>query len=171
MVRVGRIDPKRVVVSMDSGDDVGCKRLAPVFRNEHRRSTHPYALVVVGIDANLAVVHRTVVSAAHHLPGHASIFGPEDATFGILKQRVDDVRIAAVDVDSYTAGYAIGQTVCESGPIRSAVDRFVEPAMGPASVKAPGGAAALIGRGIQCERTLRINGDVDDSGVFVDEQG
>src|SRR6185369_16705737 len=129
----------------------------------------PNALIVVRIDPNLAVVHRSRIQIAHLLPGLAAVFGTEDSALGVFDDRVDDVRVRAVDANA-TDVTALGQVFSQLLPRRAAVNCFVEPAARTAAVEAPGNSSPLISRGVKSSGTLRIDCDIDYAGVFVDKQ-
>ena len=74
VVRIFRIDPQRVKVAVDAAYDVRCPGLTAIVRDVHGRGRLPDALIVVGIDANLAVVHWTRIDVAHLAPVLAAIF-------------------------------------------------------------------------------------------------
>src|SRR3984893_13969765 len=170
MIRVRRIDPQAVIISVDSGDDILNPGSAAVFGIEHVRGALPDSLIVARIDANLAVVHRPRINIAHLLPRRAAIFRSKYPAFRILDNGIDDVRIPAINVEAYPAGVAFRKIFCKPAPRSAAVDRSVEPAAGPAPIEAPRRAPALIRRRIEGSRTPRIHCDIDHAGVLIDEQ-
>ena len=64
----------------------------------------------------------------------------------------------------------VGQPLGQLGPLRAAVGRLVERALGTAADELPDGAPALIGRGIEHVGILRIHHHVGDAGVGADGQ-
>src|SRR5258706_1928983 len=171
VVRIRRVNPQPVIVAVDAGDDVLNPRLATVLGNKHVGRALPNALIVVRIDPDLAVVHRPRIQIAHLLPGLTTVFGTEYSALGVLDDRVDDVRVRAVDVDPYATGVtALWQVFGQLRPRGSAVNCLVESASGTAAVEPPGDTPALVSRGVKCSRALRINCDIDYTSVFIDEQ-
>ena len=82
-----RIDPDGVMVAVREVLDLA-ERPAAVDRLEGRRAAHVDHLVVVGVDAHLAVIHRPVGRVAHDLPRLARIVRPPDArALGIGRTR------------------------------------------------------------------------------------
>src|SRR6266404_722198 len=170
VIRVRRINPQPVIVTVDSSDDVLNPCLAAVLGGKHVSGALPDALVVVRIDPNLAVIHRPRIQIAHLLPRCAAVLGPEHPSLCVLDEGVDDAWVAAANVQAYSSGDSFGEVFGEFGPRSPAVNRFIDSAAGPAAVEAPRGAASLISSPIKRPGTLGVHRNIDYPGVFVDEQ-
>src|SRR5438132_8902366 len=70
---VVRIDPERVLISVDAAASRGTKRLAAVAGAGHRDAQHVKVVRVAGIDADLAEVHRPGVDAVDSRPRIAAV--------------------------------------------------------------------------------------------------
>ena len=145
---------------------------ASIFGVIKRRAQHPDFLIVVWIDANLAVIGRARIGVAHARPGEALIFGAVDAAFlDVLHQRVNDVGILAGDIHRATSDVASRREAFgELVPVSAAVDGLVDSAARPSAVESEYGTPAFVGRGIKRVRALRIDGDVGNTGVLIDEE-
>ena len=104
VIGIGGIDPHGVEVAVNAVDALRDKRFSAVLGVKHLRAEFPNAQVVVGINANLAVIGRAWVGFAHALPGLAFVFAAERAALFMLNLGIDDVRILAVNVQSDAAG-------------------------------------------------------------------
>ncbi len=96
----------------------------------------------------------------------------EEAALAALRrdQRVDRVRILPVDADPDPADLDRRQPLGQLRPLRAAVGRLVEPALGTAADQLSDRAAPLIRRGVEDVGVLRIHRDVGDAGVGADRQ-
>jgi len=74
--------------------------LAAVLGVEHLRTEFPDTQIIIGIDANLAIVRRPRVCVAHLLPRLAFVFAAECSALFVLHNRVNDVRVLAVDIQA-----------------------------------------------------------------------
>ena len=170
MVRIFRIDPKRVKVAVDTPYDVRHPGLAAVVGDVHGRGRLPDALIVVGIDANLAVVHWTRIDVAHLAPMLAAIFGTKHTAFRILDDGVNNVRIAAIDIDADASRRAFRQIDGKFFPGRAAVNGFINRAARAAAIESERCPPSLICRSVKRHRALRIHRHIDHAGVFIDEK-
>ena len=73
VVRVGGVNPKGVIVAMNSLNQVLSPRLSAVLRVVHVRGEDPDALVVVRVDVDLAVVRGARVGVRELYPGFAFV--------------------------------------------------------------------------------------------------
>src|SRR5689334_18031394 len=108
VIGISGIDPHGVIVAVNTADTLGGKRFSAVFGVKHLRAEFPDAQVVVGINANLAVVGGTRIGFAHALPGFAFVFAAERAAFFMLDFGVNDVGILAINVEADAAGIGGG---------------------------------------------------------------
>src|SRR5215471_4468949 len=171
MIGIRRVDPKRMIVAMNFGDDIGLEGSAAIVRDKHGRAAQPDALIVVGVDSNLAVVGRPVVCVAHLFPGLAAVLRAKDAALFILDDGINDAGIASVYIDADAAGHAFGQAAREASPVGSAVYGFVQAAVRAASVESERSPAPLVCRCVEGSRALRVNRDIGYSSVFVNKEG
>ena len=169
---------------MDALNDVRLERSAAVIRDIHLRSADPDSLIVVRIDAHLAVIRAARIGFRHLRPRFSFVFAAKDAALRVLDQRVDHVAVAAIEVDADTADllhcllirvcffhFRIPrQTFFQFLPRRPAVGRLVQTAAGTAAAEAENRAAPLIRRGDERAGARRIHGDVADAGIVVDEE-
>ena len=85
-----------------------------------------------------------------------------------LDRRVEDARLAAVDIHGDASERPLRQAALELAPGGAAVRRLVEPAARAAAVHAARGPPALIHRRVQDLAVGRIHHDVVRAGVIVD---
>ena len=180
MARILRVDPDVAIVAMERLRR-RLEGLAPVVR-EAERVLHVDALIVGGVDHDLAAVGWARVPVAHVLPRLALVVGPEHSRLvdrvlrgrvvarTLLDADVHDPRILPVDRDADAAVLAGRQAVRQLAERLSAVGGLPERRARTASVEAIGSAPSLMRRGIDDRRIARINRDVDDSRVLIDEQ-
>ena len=173
------IDPQHAIAAARFGRRG--ERLAAIGRVAERAS-HVDARFVGRIDANPAGRHRPRIPVAHQRPGRALVLGPIDARLALFvgaegvvahalfDRRVDDARIGAADRDADPSLVARRQAVGQLRPRVAGIDRLVETAAGAAAVEAPRAAPALIGGRVHHLRIGRIDRDVGDAGVVVDEE-
>src|SRR5215471_5680227 len=157
MIGIRRVDPKRMIVAMNFGDDIGLEGSAAIVRDKHGRAAQPDALIVIRVDSNLAVVGRPMVCVAHLFPGLAAVLRAKDAAFLILDDGVNDAGIGSVYIDAYAARNAIRQSAGQAGPAGSAVYCLVQAAVGTATVESGGSAAPLVCGCVEGSRALRVN--------------
>ncbi len=172
VVGIRGVDPDGVNVAVDIAETGLHEGSAAILRHVDVDTAEPDLLIVIGVHADLAEVGGTGISVAHAGPGGALVFGAVNAAErGMLEFRVHDVGVFAIDVDGATAHVAgCGQAAGHFGPVRAAVDGAVETGIGTAAVVSIGGAAALIGGGVEDVGARGIDGDIGDAGVFVDGQ-
>src|SRR5438552_1956353 len=96
---------------MNAGSRKRFKGLSAVTRPAQADASEHDVLVVIGVDSNLAEVHRAERVQAHahgaHLcPGLALVLGAKDSACYVLDARVDDRRILSVDVQSDASAIA-----------------------------------------------------------------
>src|SRR5260370_32464096 len=92
MIRVRRVYPHGVIIPVDSAHALRRKRLSTVLGIKHLRAKLPDAEVIVGVDANLAVVRRPWIRIAHFLPSLAFVVAAKSPALLLLHDGVDDVR-------------------------------------------------------------------------------
>src|SRR6185295_10373579 len=90
--------------------------LAAVVGVEYVCGQLPDPLVVVRIDANLAVVHRTRIHVAYFAPGLAAIVGTKRAALGVFNERVNYVWVAKIDIETDATGDALRQSLRQLVP-------------------------------------------------------
>src|SRR4030042_3244783 len=100
MVGISRVDPHGMMVAVNLLDDVRPECLAAVVGYIHGRAHHPDPLIVVGGDADLAVIHRPWVGRGHLFPGRTFVFGPKNSALLVLDDGIDDAGIPAIDVEA-----------------------------------------------------------------------
>ena len=182
---VGGVDPDEAVVAVEALGRDG-EGAAPVVR-EGVAVDHVDALVVAGIDGDLAGVHGTGVPVAHQLPRVAPVLGAVDAgaplgvgggrvvAVPLLDAHVDDAGVAAVDGDAHAADHVLGEAARDAGagqplPGVAAVHAAVERAAGAAAVEAPRAPLPLVGGGVDDVGLVGIERDIHGAGVLVDLQ-
>ena len=170
VVRVGGIDPQGVMIHVDPLDPVGCEGPPAVLGVVHLGPQDPDALVVVGVDADLAVVHGPRVGVAHALPGESLVLGTEHSAFPVLDDGVDDAWIAAIDVQADPSGVALGKTAAQFRPGVSAIRGAVDSAARAAAREPVGAAPALVERGVEGVRALGVHRKFHRAGVLVTGQ-
>ncbi len=160
VVRIRRIDPHRMKIPVDAPHAIRHEFLAAVLGVEHLRTEFPNTQIIIGIDANLA----------HLLPRLAFVFAAECSALFVLDNRVNDVRVLAVNIQAdapSVAAILVRQALRQFFPRRAAIGRFVYAAARPATVETEGCAAALIRRGVQNVRALRVHGDIAHASVVI----
>src|SRR5262245_20426260 len=210
VVRVIRIDPQRVVIAVrDALNHLECFAAVGGFVEGGAAGVDD--LVVLGVDTNLAVVHRAIVVVAHDPPGLALVVrapdaaplrvgrlvglsllasasetaasaAPKTTASGLLftasraaagayfDLRVDDVRVRARDVEADASKQAFRQAIAfELRPRLAGVGRLPDGAARSTAVEAPGSAAALVRGGVKNLRVDRVDHDVGESSVLVNE--
>ena len=171
MVRVGGIDPERLVVEVDVAGPLGGKGFPPVVRAHQVLSTRVDPLGVVGIDTDQAEIHGAWVVVREELPGVAPVLGAVQACASpSLHQRVDHAAVTPVHVQPDAAQVAIRQALVQSRPRRAAVERAINAASGSAPVEAPRRAPALVHCREKRIRVARIHDQVDGAGVLIERQ-
>src|SRR5258708_4507394 len=103
-IRILGIDPHRVEISMNTARTLGRKSFPAILRIKHLRAELPDAEIIIGVDANLAVIRRPRIGIAHLLPGITFILAAISSALLVLNDGVNDVGILAVNVQSDTAG-------------------------------------------------------------------
>src|ERR1700722_5815634 len=122
------------------------KCLAPILRRHDAVPAQPNPQVIVWIDANLAEIGRARIGSAHAHPVRTFVFASEDATLGVLHQRINNVRVAAIYIERDAAGVAVWQTACELVPGGAPVGGLIDRAFRPAAVVSSGCSTMLVGR-------------------------
>jgi len=115
-----RIDPHRVMVAVNDLIGICLEGLAAVDRHVQTDATHQETSGILRIDANLTEVHRARIHAAHLPPRRAAVVGAIDAggrgsflrrrtatsssaAARTFDERIDDIRVVAIDVESDSA--------------------------------------------------------------------
>src|SRR5208282_3891777 len=133
MVRIGGINPHGVVIAVDAKTAGGDEGLAAVLGMVDGSAEHPDAQVVVGIDADLAVVGGPRVGIAHARPILTFVVAAKDSALGLLDEGTKDVGIAEVDGQadaSHVAAVGIGKPFGQFLPSGAAVDGLVNASAG-----------------------------------------
>ncbi len=81
----------------------------------------------------------------------------------------DNVRVAAIDVETDTAHVTLRQAFGKSLPRVTAVHRPVDAAARTSAIKATCRAAPLVSRSEQCVGVMRIHRQVNDTSVLVNK--
>ena len=162
MFGVARVDPQRVVVAVHATRRVVREGPATIARAVQARSAEVDPARVVGIDTDLAVVHRAVVGGAQMLPCVATIGRAVNAilliALGLLRRlpaepaaaeiglydRKDLISVPAIDVESDTALDAVWQPLGQFFPGISTVGRAMDAAARTATVEPESGASPLV---------------------------
>src|SRR5690606_23940956 len=88
----------------------------------------------------------------------------------VLDERVHDPRVGGEHREPDAAEGAAGQTTAQLGPGLAAVLAPPDAAAVAAGVEVPGAPSALVARGEQHVRVLRVDRQVAEARVLVDEQ-
>ena len=173
MTRVLGIDPQVVVVHVDAGVvlDLHGQRLeavAAVLRPVQAPRHEPHPLLIVGVDPELAVVHRTLVQFVHARPRLSVVAGLEDPALLGLHHGHDQGRITPGDGESDPSLVTRGQAFRHLVPRVAAVRRPVDAASRPAAREPPRAPPPLVRRRVEHRRVRRVEGEVDEAGVVVD---
>ncbi len=128
----------------------------------------PHTLVVIGIDSDVREIHGTRVGVGHFGPRFALVVAAIDAGLLGFDKRVDDVAVAAIDVETDAAEVLLRQAFGHLLPGRAAVEGPINRAAGTSAVHAEDGAAALVGGGKDRVWILIIHRDVVHAGVGID---
>src|SRR6478672_2308334 len=145
-------------------------RFAAIVGVEHVGCELPEALIVVWVDADLAVVHRPRIYVAHLAPGLATIVRTKGPTLQIFNQRINDIWIPSINVEADAAGNAFRQTFIQLVPGSPAINGLVDGAARPTAVESPGCASSLVSGGVKSHWTIRIHRQINHARVFVDEE-
>ena len=173
VVRIGGVDPEVVVIHVNTGVvfDLHRKRregVAAVGRAVDGPGDQVHGLVVVGVDAKLAVVHGALVEFVDALPAFAAVGRLEDpAVFG-FDHGHDQSRIAGGDRQSDPPLVALRQAVGQLAPAVAAVGALVEAAARTASDEPIRPPLALVRRRVENGRIGRVHGEIHESRVLVD---
>ena len=149
VVRIAWIDPQGVIIDVGSLGAVAIdKRFASIVGDMELDAQDVKTLVVVWIDADLAIVEGTRHERIELLPGLPLVVGAEDAAgvaieLGVgglalrgharlvgLHDGEDDVRVFAIDAESASAERAVRQTGGHFLPALAAVNRLEEAGAG-----------------------------------------
>ncbi len=152
VIRIRRINPHRVKIAVNSFHPIGSKFFPAVLGVKHLRAQLPNPQIIVGVNANLAVIRRPRIGVAHLFPRLALVVAAKRSAFFVLHHRVDDVRVLAINVEADAAdisgGIFVRQSLGQFPPGRSAVGGFVNAAVRATSVESVRRAPPLIGRRI-----------------------
>ena len=172
---VGR-DPQAVVVVAPRRAFDGVEGLSPVPRAVERSIADVNRVGVFGINRHTAEIPSAFpdsIFRVHSPPVHARIVGAiEPALFGIHDQ-VNAIGIRRRNRDTDPSQSFRWQTVAGNlFPMIASVARFVKAAARPrrGRVDAPRRAAGLPERGVNDLRIVRVEGEINSSGVFVFEK-
>ena len=171
MVGVSWINPHSVVVAVDAGNHIGAEGYPPILRSIHSSAKHPYPLVVIRVDPDLAVIHGARIGAAHLLPAQTLILRPENTSIFIFNNSVDNVGVLAVNEDADASRITGGQPVGELGPDLPSIGGLVETAVGTTPAEPISGPPSLVSRRIDSVRAGEVYSHIHKTGVLVDKQG
>ena len=170
VIGVVRVDPQRVVVRVDLVRRVPRPPCAAaIVRGRGLDAAEIDALRVVGVDPNEGEVHGTRVAVAHHLPRLAAVGGAVHAlTLARLDDRVHEIAVTPVDVESDAPELALRQPLGEARPAFAAVRGAPD-----ARAAAPGREAEprplpLVRGREQRVGVVVVHDEVDDARVLVD---
>src|SRR5262245_13284392 len=122
MIGVCGIYPHRVKVYVNLLRPVVAKSLSAIVRDVQLNAKHIDALVIVRVNANLAEVHGARVGVTHLGPGRARILRSIDAALSLMFYScINDIGIAAIDIESYSAFWAFWNALRELDPCSSSV--------------------------------------------------
>ena len=126
---------------------------------------HPDFLIIVGIDADLAVIERTGREIVHAAPALAFVVGAENASLdtrrvnpdvlaaGIARHhRINDGRILAINRQADAAKMIERQSFGKLFPALARVGGFVDRAAGAVARIFPGRAKTIVHTGIESIR-------------------
>ncbi len=159
------------MVAVYSSYIIGAERLPSVLRDIHRSPEDPNPLVVVGINADLAVIHGPRIGARHLFPGQTLILRAKNSTVFVFDNGIDNVGAAAVNIYSDAPRVPRRKSVSKTSPCFSAICRPVKAAARSSSVKAPASASPLIGCGIQNIWILMIQDNIHKSRISINKIG
>src|SRR5712691_2486940 len=112
---------------MNSSHALRRKRFAPILGIKHRRAQLPDAEIIIGVDANLAVVRRPWIGIAHLLPGFAFVLATIRSALLVLHDAVN-AQPDAAGVPAILIREAFGQLLPVDAAIRDLIDRAVRSA-------------------------------------------
>ncbi len=173
VVRILGVNPHRVKIAMNTFYALRRERLSAVLGVIHRCAQHPNPQIVIGIHPHLAVVGRAWIRVAHFLPCLALVFAAVDAAFFVLHQRVNDIRILAIDIQpdtSCVAAVFIGQALRQFLPGCAAVRRLINRSVRSSTVETIRCPPPLIRCGVERIWALRVHGDVDHARILINFQ-
>src|SRR5262245_43763315 len=176
VARVRRIDAKHMVIRFQTDVVGGRRRLllegrTAILALDDVDRGQPHALVVVGIDGRLAVVHRPRIGRAHPLPGGTGILGPiRAARRGVLDGGDEHVGLRARQRQADASLVAGRDAVLELLPRSAGVDALVDGAAWTAAVEPERLAQALIGRGIEHLGIAWIHHEIRRAGERIHEE-
>src|SRR5262249_14094303 len=161
-------------------NDLGIARINANLAVIHRavvvvtHQTPGLALVVRAPDAASLRVWRLIglrlLAAAKTAAARLLFTAARPAARSDFDLRVDDVRVRARDIEADAPQQDFGYSgAFELGPRLAGVNRLPDCAAGTAAIEPPVRAAALVRRGVKRLRVNRINHDVGQGGVFVNE--
>ena len=157
-----------MVVQVHFHRSVIAERLAAIVRDVQVDAVDVDPLRVIGIDANLAEVHRPRIEAADLGPRLAFVLGAEHAAVAVLDDGVNDVRVAAIEVEADAAGVTGWKAAGDLAPGPAGIAALVNARVRPAAVEPISGAAPRIRRRDEHLRIGGIHDQVGGAGVLVD---
>jgi hypothetical protein len=171
MVGIGRIDPQRVMVDVNAiSGPLGRERLAAIERQVQQTAEGPDLVGSPGIDAYLAVVHRTRIHVALAPPCRAAVVrSVHTAGSFVLDDGIHDARVARRDREANAADRSVGEPPFQLLPCRSPVERLVQSAAGAAADEPPRAPTTLI-RGREQRAAVGVHRYVHHTGIAVDEE-
>ena len=172
VVGVARIDPERVVIGMHVSRSVIGEGFPPVVGAHEILTTHVDSFGVVGVDPNVAEVHRSWIGVGELFPGVAPICGAIDPRLAIAGFHGGEYEVAvpSVDVEADAPQLTLRKAFVQSRPVPAAVHRTVEAASRSTAVEPPRRAPARIHRSEERVRVRRVHGQVDRSRIGVQVQ-
>ncbi len=172
VVRVAGVDPQRVVVEMYVLCSFVGKGPPAVVGAHEILPPHVDSLRIVGIDPDLAEVHRPWIRGGDLLPAVAPVGGGVHArlpTSG-LHRGEDEVAVPPVDVEADPSQLSVGEAVLKACPAHTAVQRAVDAAPRAGAVETPCRAPARVHGGEEYIWVQRVHDEVDRPGIVIQIQ-
>ncbi len=169
-----RIHPHDVIVAVRRTQRVPAP--AAVARDPARVDVgRVYRVGVARIDEDCHVIESALAQlhfAVHASPRCAAVDGAEHAAFMRLDDRINDARIRSRNRDPHFAERPLREprAIGNLGPVRSAVDRFIQRAAGTAAGKLPRRSVHLPHRRVNDVRVFRVDHHVIRAGLCVNVQ-
>lgn len=178
VVRVGRVDPHRLVVAMHALRDLleGPPAILALVQPARERV---HDVRVDRVDADVGVVERPEVDVpvvADHLPRVAAVIGAPELTLVLrLGDHVDDVRVGPVDRDADAVHRGLRQPagVVRTGQLRprlATVAGPVERGLTAAGGEVPRPALVRVHAGVDDVGVVRVDVEVGAAGEGVPEE-
>jgi len=170
VVGVGWVDPHGVMIGVKVRSAFGLERFAAVFGVVKADAKNPDALVVIRVDSDVGEVHEAGIGVGHFGPGLALVVAAIESGLLRFHQGIDNVAVAAVDVETDAAEVFFREAFGELLPGGTAIGGAVDRTAWAAAIHAKGGAAALVGGSEDSVGIVDVHGDIVDAGVGIDRE-